>query len=47
MTAEVEEWGDERMILAAESARQPSAADRFTCNAPRHDDMTLLVIQLG
>jgi serine phosphatase RsbU (regulator of sigma subunit) len=47
----------ERMILAAENAREGSAAnalstifaaaDRFSGNAPRHDDMTLLVIQLG
>jgi sigma-B regulation protein RsbU (phosphoserine phosphatase) len=56
MTAEDEEWGEERMIVAAENAREKSAAnvlstifaaaDRFTGNAPQHDDMTLLVIQL-
>lgn len=56
MTTEDEEWGEERMILTAEGACHESAAnvlstifaaaDRFTGNAPQHDDMTLLVIQL-
>jgi phosphoserine phosphatase RsbU/P len=57
MTVEDEEWGEARMVLAAEAARTESAgnilsavfaaADRFTGNAPQHDAMTLLVIQLG
>jgi phosphoserine phosphatase RsbU/P len=57
MTIEDEEWGEERMVLAAEASRTESAgnilsavfaaADRFTGNAPQYDDMTLLVIQLG
>ena len=57
MTAEDEEWGDERMIVAAESWMDASAeailqgvfraADQFTNNAPQHDDMTLLVAKLS
>lgn len=51
-----EEWGEERMLVAAQSARGKSAntiletifveADRFTAGAPQHDDMTLLVLKL-
>lgn len=57
MTAEDEEWGDERMISAAEKAYAAdaeeilraifAAADEFTGNAPQHDDMTLLVAKLS
>jgi sigma-B regulation protein RsbU (phosphoserine phosphatase) len=56
MTLSDEEWGEERMLLAAESARRGSAeeivrtvfkgADAFTAGAPQHDDMTLLVLKL-
>ncbi|HEX3436529.1 MAG TPA: SpoIIE family protein phosphatase [Pseudacidobacterium sp.] len=51
-----EEWGEERMITAAQSAEGKSAsailemifaaADGFTVGAPQHDDMTLLVLKL-
>ncbi len=57
MTASDEEWGEERMIRAAEAARDESAerilraifeaADQFTAKAPQHDDMTLLVMKLS
>ncbi len=57
MTADDEEWGEERMILAAETSMDDSAdtilhdvfraADQFTNNAPQHDDMTLLVAKLS
>jgi sigma-B regulation protein RsbU (phosphoserine phosphatase) len=56
MTAEDEEWGEERMQAAAEAARDRSAreiidalfvaADAFAAGAPQHDDMTLLVFRL-
>jgi sigma-B regulation protein RsbU (phosphoserine phosphatase) len=51
-----EEWGEERMIAAAQSANDKTAcalletifaaADGFTAGAPQHDDMTLLVLKL-
>jgi sigma-B regulation protein RsbU (phosphoserine phosphatase) len=51
-----EEWGEERMLSCALAVRQNSAeeilravfggADRFTGNAPPHDDMTLLVLKI-
>jgi sigma-B regulation protein RsbU (phosphoserine phosphatase) len=51
-----EEWGEERMLLAAEKLRNETAeealraifaaADEFTDAAPQHDDMTLLVLKL-
>ena len=53
MTLEREEWGEERMLRAAEAACHHSAkdilsvifsaADQFSGTAPQHDDMTLLV----
>jgi sigma-B regulation protein RsbU (phosphoserine phosphatase) len=56
MTKEDEEWGEERMIVAARAAlHRPAsevldtifaAADAFTAGAPQHDDMTLLVLKL-
>ncbi len=56
MTGSDEEWGEDRMIAAAEAARDLSAAeivahifaavDKFTQSAPQHDDMTLLVMKL-
>jgi sigma-B regulation protein RsbU (phosphoserine phosphatase) len=56
MTRDDEEWGEERMMLAAASAREGFAAhalktifaeaDKFTAGAPQHDDMTLLILKL-
>ena len=56
MTHDDEEWGEERMIVAARKVRDQSAdeilralfaaADKFTAGAPQHDDMTLLVLKL-
>lgn len=56
MTKDDEEWGEERMIVAARAAQYRSAgevldtifaaADTFTAGAPQHDDMTLLVLKL-
>jgi phosphoserine phosphatase RsbU/P len=56
MTHDDEEWGEERMMAAAASAREGSAehalktifaeADKFTAGAPQHDDMTLLILKL-
>ncbi len=56
MTADDEEWGEERMFEAARAARDGSAeeilqaifqaADQFTAEAPQHDDMTLLIMKL-
>jgi sigma-B regulation protein RsbU (phosphoserine phosphatase) len=57
MTHDDEEWGEERLIAAAEKVKGKSAgeilraifnaADAFTAGAPQHDDMTLLVLKLG
>jgi sigma-B regulation protein RsbU (phosphoserine phosphatase) len=57
MTSNDEEWGDERMIAAAQAAKDKPASelldaifvgvDTFTAGAPQHDDMTLLVLKLG
>lgn len=57
MTLEQEEWGEDRMLAAAQtlpdgSAREVlehlfSQADRFTGKAPQYDDMTLLVLKLA
>ncbi len=57
MTADDEEWGEERMVAAARSlTARPAqeildyvfaAADDFTRGAPQHDDMTLLVLKLN
>jgi sigma-B regulation protein RsbU (phosphoserine phosphatase) len=56
MTAEDEEWGEDRMLeatprrhsaLASEIiAKVFHAADEFTAGAEQHDDMTLLVMKL-
>lgn len=56
MTHADEEWGEERMIAAAQKVREKgadevlrsmfAAADAFTAGAPQHDDMTLLVLKL-
>lgn len=56
MTHDDEEWGEERMIAAAQPARSKpagdvldtifAAVDAFTAGAPQHDDMTLLVLKL-
>ena len=56
MTAEDEEWGEERMIAATPNAAEASsadivdaitrAADAFTAGAIQHDDMTLLVLKM-
>jgi sigma-B regulation protein RsbU (phosphoserine phosphatase) len=57
MTADDEEWGEERMIAAFQNAHLKGAgeivnemlraADDFTCGAPQHDDMTVLVIKIS
>jgi phosphoserine phosphatase RsbU/P len=57
MTEDDEEWGEERMLAAAQAAQNGSAdeilqaifhaADGFTAGAPQHDDMTLLIMKLG
>ncbi len=57
MTEEDEEWGEERMLAAAQALHHGSAqeildclfaeADGFTGNAPQFDDMTLLVMKLA
>jgi sigma-B regulation protein RsbU (phosphoserine phosphatase) len=57
MTHDDEEWGEERMMLAAAACPQDSSADqvlktvfdeadRFTVGAPQHDDMTMLILKL-
>ena len=56
MTHDDEEWGEERMIAAAECCKDESAkeilrrlfveVDTFTAGAPQHDDMTVLVLKL-
>jgi phosphoserine phosphatase RsbU/P len=56
MTESEEEWGDERMLAAAQALPDGTAqqllehlfaeADRFTGSAPQFDDMTLLVLKL-
>jgi len=56
MTAEDEEWGEDRMLEAAPRQRDASAAevleeifraaDAFTAGAEQHDDMTLLIMKL-
>jgi len=57
MTKDDEEWGEERMIAAAEACRAlpprqmierlMAAADAFTAGAPQHDDMTLVVVKVA
>jgi phosphoserine phosphatase RsbU/P len=56
MTADDDEWGEDRMVKAV--PRRPTAsaaevlgeifraADEFTAGAEQHDDMTLLVMKL-
>ncbi|HXE12430.1 MAG TPA: SpoIIE family protein phosphatase [Bryobacteraceae bacterium] len=56
MTEGYEEWGEERMLIAAESVQHHaadhvlqslfSAADQFTGSTPQHDDMTVLILKL-
>jgi phosphoserine phosphatase RsbU/P len=56
MTAEDEEWGEDRMLAAIPRRSKTSAeeildaifraADEFTAGAEQHDDMTLLVMKL-
>jgi len=57
MTVDDEEWGEQRMLGAAnQCSREASAmdvlnaifrsADEFTAGAPQHDDMTLLIMKL-
>ncbi|MHB8302540.1 MAG: SpoIIE family protein phosphatase [Acidobacteriaceae bacterium] len=57
MTEEEEEWGEERMLAAAQTLPEGTAqeildhlfaeTDRFTGKAPQFDDMTLLVLKLA
>ncbi len=57
MTAQDEEWGEERMLAATLKARAldakqilqqvMSSADGFTASAPQHDDMTLMVMKVA
>lgn len=58
MTANDQEWGEERLIEAVLSARTfatpealishiMEAADAFVGSAPQHDDMTLVVARCG
>jgi len=57
MTVDDEEWGEDRMIAAAQACRTlpaaqmierlMAAADAFTAGAPQHDDMTLVVVKVG
>ena len=56
MNPDDEEWGEERLIETAKSAKALSAAytvklivdaaDRFANGAEQHDDMTLMVIRV-
>jgi len=56
MTHADEEWGEERLIEAADCCKDKQApeilrelfveVDTFTAGAPQHDDMTLLVLKL-
>jgi phosphoserine phosphatase RsbU/P len=56
MAEDDEEWGEERMLLAAEAVsacsaddilrRVFAAADQFTGTASQHDDMTLVVLKI-
>jgi sigma-B regulation protein RsbU (phosphoserine phosphatase) len=56
MTHDDEEWGEERLIVAADACKHQKAdeilkrlfddADAFTAGADQHDDMTLLVLKL-
>ncbi len=56
MTADDEEWGEERMLEVSEAVcHEPAgeiihhiftAADAFTAGAIQHDDMTLLIMKV-
>jgi sigma-B regulation protein RsbU (phosphoserine phosphatase) len=56
MTADLEEWGEERLITAARMSTHRSAqdivsaviasADRFTAGAPQSDDLSLVVLKV-
>ncbi len=57
MTVDDEEWGEQRMLAAADECSQDASAvevldaifrsaDEFTAGAPQHDDMTLLIMKL-
>ena len=56
MTADYEEWGEERLIAAARMSAHLSAreivaaviasADRFTAGAPQNDDLSLVVLKV-
>ena len=56
MTANYEEWGEERLIAAAKLSTQCSAqdlvtalvqsADQFTAGAPQNDDLSLVVLKV-
>ncbi|MDP8979730.1 MAG: SpoIIE family protein phosphatase [Acidobacteriota bacterium] len=57
MTADDEEWEEERMLAALDACKHRSAAemidsvmaaaDAFTAGAPQHDDMTLVVVKIS
>jgi phosphoserine phosphatase RsbU/P len=56
MTADLEEWGEERLIAAARiNTHRPSedlmsaviaSADQFTAGAPQNDDLSLVVLKV-
>jgi sigma-B regulation protein RsbU (phosphoserine phosphatase) len=56
MTADLEEWGEERLIAAAKINNHRSAqeivtavidcADRFTAGAAQNDDLSLVVLKV-
>ena len=56
MTADLEEWGEERLIAAARMSTHRSAqdivtavvvgADRFTAGAAQNDDLSLVVLKV-
>jgi len=57
MTHEDEEWGEDRMMVAAAACPKDASAeqvmkaifdeaDKFTAGAPQHDDMTMLILKL-
>jgi sigma-B regulation protein RsbU (phosphoserine phosphatase) len=57
MTVDDEEWGEDRMIAAAQACRALpaarmierliAAADAYAAGAPQHDDMTLVIVKVG
>jgi sigma-B regulation protein RsbU (phosphoserine phosphatase) len=56
MTADVEEWGEERLLAAARMSTHRSAqeivttviasVDQFTAGAPQSDDLSLVVLKV-